>query len=325
MKSLRAFLGFAFAMLFVPTLVFGEQATVAEEKNFSFLIGARAWLSTGKSDFTIAGPGGVPDVISELVWDDVDSEVGELTAEALFFKRYVLSVDVGYGAIRDGTLEDRDFLGSGKTFLFSESISIADDDDLYYGNVDLGYRILSWAERDDKPRSSLDLLIGYQRWQETYIATRGFQTQDPFGLIGFVGPFPDQGRAITEEFTWDSLRVGLRANIEDVPNWSLRARLLFVPWTHFELEDIHHLRTDLRQDPSFEATADGGFGVLFDATISYNSPWGLSIEAGYRYWDISSGNGTGTFHTVASGDAQQPFNEANSTRHGVIIGISYRF
>jgi len=325
MKSPRLFSGLAFAMLFLPTLVFAQQAAVVEEEKFSLLVGERTWLSKGKSDFNIAGVGGVPNVLSELIWDDVDSTVVELSANALFYQRWMWSVEVGFGAISGGTLRDLDFFGNNRTFLFSESISTADDDGLFYVSVDLGYRILSWAVRDKKPRSSLDLLIGYQHWREKYIATKGVQTQDPFGLIGFVGPFPDQGKAITEDFTWDSLRVGARANIEILPKFSFRGRLLFVPWTHFKLEDIHHLRTDLRQDPSSRATADGGFGVLFDATLSYNVWRGLSIEAGYQLWDISSGEGTITARSLIVGDVQEPFNEANSTRHGLIIGINYLF
>ena len=78
MKTLRALSGFAFAMLFVPTVVAGQQATVVEEEKFSLLVGGRTWLSAGKSDFNIAGVGGVPNVLSELTWNDVDSTVRDI-------------------------------------------------------------------------------------------------------------------------------------------------------------------------------------------------------------------------------------------------------
>ena len=68
---------------------------------------------------------------------------------------------------------------------------------------------LSWAVQKKKPWATLDLLIGYQHWRETYVATRAVQTKDPFGLFGGLGPFANQGKAITDEFTWDSLRVGV--------------------------------------------------------------------------------------------------------------------
>ena len=86
---------------------------------------------------------------------------------------------------------------------------------------------------------------------------------------------------ISERATWDSLRVGARASIEIFPKLSIKTRLMFVPWTHYELEDIHYMRSSHKKDPSFEAKADGGFGVMSDTTISYNIWKGLSIEAGY--------------------------------------------
>lgn len=305
-------------MLLVPTLLFGQRAATAQQQNFSLFVGERTWLTNGNSNFNIAAPGGVPNVLSELTWDDVDSTVVEFSAHALFFTRYSLSVDIGLGAISGGTLRDQDFLGNNRTMLSSDTISAADDDDLFYLNIDFGYRILRWAVRNKKPRSSVDLLLGYQHWREKYVATR---TIDLFPGTRTIDP----GKALTEEFTWDSLRVGARANIEILPKLSWGGRLVVVPWTHFQLRDIHHLRTDLRQDPSFEATADGGFGVLFDATLSYVVSRGLSIEAGYQVWDISSGEGTITARSLILGDVREPLNEANSTRHGAMVGINYRF
>lgn len=319
-------------MLFVPALVFGQQATVVDEENFSLLLGERTWFSNGISDHSNADSDGVPNVLSFLKWDDVDSTVVEFTGDALIFKRYILSADVGFGAISGGSLRAQSFLGDNKTFLFSESKSAADDDDLFYVNVDLGYRLVgcfpyscSSFVQDKKPWVTIDLLIGYQHWRETYVATKGVQTKDPFGLIGFLGPAPDQGKFITDEFTWDSVRLGGRIGLSIGGKMSFRGRFMFVPWTHFELENISHQNTDvLKQDPSFKATARGGFGMLSDITLSYNVWRGLSIEGGFQYWDISSGDGTITARNL-TGDTKAPFNEANSTRWGAIIGINYRF
>ena len=99
---------------------------------------------------------------------------------------------------------------------------------------------------------------------------------------------------------------------------------MIIPWTHFKEEDIHHLRTDLQQNPSFKSKARGGFGVQLDAKLVYNFWRGLSIEAGYQYWDIRSGDGTITARGI-NGDVNSPFNEANSIRYGAILGINYRF
>lgn len=99
---------------------------------------------------------------------------------------------------------------------------------------------------------------------------------------------------------------------------------MFIPWTQFKLEDIHHLRTDLKQDPSGIATAGGGFGVQTDTTLSYNVWRGLSIEAGFQYWDIGSGDGTIIIRGLTT-DFRQLFNGATSKRWGAIIGTNYDF
>ena len=182
----------------------------------------------------------------------------------------------------------------------------------------------SWDAQGKKPRGTLDLLIGYQHWREKYIATEAVQTKDPFGLFGGIGPFADQGKAITEEFTWDSVRMGVRVRSNFTDKLSFRGKVMFIPWTHFEEEDIHHLRTDLKQDPSFKSTARGGFGVQSDITLSYNVWRGLSIEGGFRFWDIESGDGRQTARAL-TGDLKSPFPGANSRRWGAIIGTDYRF
>jgi len=306
----------------------GQRASVVNKENFSLLIGQRTWLSNGISDTSNAGLGGVPNVLSFLKWDNVDSTVFQFTSDALIFKRYILSADVGFGAISGGSLRDQDFLGNNRTLLFSESKSVADDDDLFYVNLDVGYRLMyccphrfSWDAQNKKPRGTLDLLIGYQHWREKYVATEGVQTQNLFGPIG---PFANQGKGITDEFTWDSVRMGFRVRSNLTNKLSFRGKVMFIPWTHFEEEDIHHFRTELKQDPSFKSTARGGFGVQTDTTLSYNVWRGLSIEAGFQYWDIGSGEGTQTTRTLI-GDLKSPFNGANSTRWGAIVGTNYGF
>ncbi len=325
MKRFQALLGCAIVMLFVPNLVFGQpkaaggqQATLVEKKDFSLSIGGRAWYSTGKSDFDFGGFNGVPALISDLRWDDVDSIVAEFTADMLFLKEYILTIDGGFGAISDGTLTDDDFSFTTPGALTSRSIATADDDNMWFVSVMLGTRVLNWNVRDEKPRSYLALMIGYQHWTENYVATQAVQLVPP------LGPFANQGKGISESFTWDSLLVGFRTEIEILPDFAFKGRFNAVPFTHFSLEDIHHFRTDLRQDPSGTATADGGIGVILDATFSYNFWGGFSIEAGYQYWNISSGEGTININTLTS-TTDQKLNAANSTRHGAIAGISYSF
>ncbi len=327
MSVRRSVSGFVMALLVVPGVVFGQETPVVETKAVTVHIGQRTWLSTGASEFSFAGLGGVPNVLSELKWKQVASTVVEFDANALLFERYSLNIGTGFGAVKGGTLRDQDFAGNNRTQLDSDTISAAGDDALFFVNVDFGYRVLTWAGRNQKPRNWLDLLIGYQHWRERYIAT---QTIDVFPGTRTI----DQGRALTNDFIWDSVRLGARSEIELLPDLSLRAKMLLIPWTRFQLKDIHHLRTTgldpLLQDPSFEATTTnwmggGGVGGQLDATLSYRVWHDLSLELGYQWWRINSGEGTITARTLGSGQVVQPFNGATTTRHGAIIGIHYRF
>ncbi len=218
MKRFQALLGCAIVMLFVPNLVFGQpkaaggqQATVVEKPDFSLSIGGRAWYSTGKSDFNFGGFNGVPALVSDLRWDDLDSIVAEFTADMLFLDEYILTIDGGFGAISDGNFTDDDFSFTTPGALISRSISTADDDDMWFLSVMLGSRVLSWNVRDEKPRSYLALMIGYQHWTETYVATKGVQTFLPC-CPAFLGPFPDQGKGIgrkSRSFPTSHSREGL--------------------------------------------------------------------------------------------------------------------
>lgn len=320
---------FLLLALLWPSVGWSQQATITETKDFSLRLGERVWLSTGHTEFSIAGPGGIPRIVSELEWKNLESQVFEFRADGLFREKYLLNVAVGFGYIGAGTLRDRDFDQFNCTGLCLETESAADADKLSFIRVELGYRLHKWDIRDGKPQSSLDFLIGYQRWRERYLATRTIllvdRTSDPLPL----GPIPEQGLALTEEFTWDSLVLGAQSAIELFPDFLFHAKGLFIPWTQFQLEDIHHLRTSganaLQQNPSFQARASGGYGGQIEAGLSYRIWYGLSLSVGYQFWYLKSGRGIGTFHTVLHGDVRQPLNQVETLRHGVVLGVHYTF
>lgn len=315
---------FPFFLLFILTIspvLFADdrEHNVFTSENISIQIGERTWISYGKSDHNHADSDGTPDPISELKYEDIDSVITEFNVNTLFYDRYIFSVDVGLGGIDNGKMVDRDYLGDGRTELASTSESTVGDenDNVFYVNADIGYRVFN------KKESSIDLLLGYQHWEEKYVATEARQVYDPLDLFG-LGPLANQTRAVSQEDSWDSLRVGVRAKIELFKKLSIKSRIMFVPWTHYRSEDIHHQRSDLRKDPSFRTSAYGGFGVMSDTTVSYNIWKGLSVEAGYQIWDIESDSGRMTSR-ANTGNSTTRFNEANATRQGAIIGINYRW
>ena len=305
-----------------------EETTVVKQTDFHLILGERTWISNGKSDFNIAGAGGVPNVLSELKWAHLHSTVVELSADAFWAKpRIIAKVDVGAGGIGGGQLTDSDYAGNNRTLLFSESVSSVDNNQLWYVNLDVGYRV--WiSDTEDmrgERRGFVDMFLGYQHWSEKYEASKFVQTQDPFGVIGGTGPFSNQGVGISETFKWDSLRLGGRGQVELLPKLSLRGKAIFIPYTHFTLEDIHHFRSDLAQNPSVKATTDGGWGTQLDIALAYNIWRAVSVEGGYQYWYAESGHGTANVFGSDGSTGQVILNKAHSTRNGVIVGLNVKF
>ncbi len=134
-----------------PVFAGDRERTVLTRENISLQVGERTWISHGKSDNSNADSDGSPDVLSELIYNDVDSVITEFNVNALLYNRYIFNVDVGIGCIDGGKLTDRDYLGDNRTEIFSVSDSTVDDDSMYYVNADIGYRLFN------KKKSSIDL------------------------------------------------------------------------------------------------------------------------------------------------------------------------
>jgi opacity protein-like surface antigen len=275
-------------------------------------LGGRLALITGDTRFSVAAGSGTPNVLSELRWRGLDTVVPEVNAE-LVWKRLVALGTIGAGAVFDGVLIDDDFAGNDRTGRFSHTRSSVVGA-LVYVNLAVGFRLVTWGERATPRAGYVDAFIGHQYWREDY---------DAFGATGTVS-IPNDVRAISETFTFNSLRIGARAHVPVFRAFGLKIAGAILPWSHVELEDEHPLRTDLRHDPSFSAHADGGFGYQLDGGFTYNVGKHLSVETGFRYFRLDSGRGQETAHTVA-GDVRQRLNEIVIERYGPYVGVSYRF
>ena len=282
----------------------------------SFSVGTRAWWTSGYSEWSHSFQGINP--LSELRWRGVDALIPEVNAD-FAWKRLVVRAAVGWSKSENGVLIDEDFLLDDHHGRFSVTRSSVESE-IFYGNGDVGIRVFRWVSKDGR-LGFFDFLGGYQYWREEYEA---------FGLTGvafapFVGGTePGSTKVISEKFTWQSLRIGARYQIPFPKGFGFKAEAMFIPWSRFELEDIHHLRTNLRQDPSFRAKADGGFGVQVEGAISYTVWKGLSIEGGFRYSKIESGEGDIEVRLV-SGTQKLKFEGAKTERYGPFVGLQYRF
>jgi hypothetical protein len=253
-------------------------------------LGYRTWFSWAGSDDTVLLDG----VSSKFKFGGVYSTVYEFNTDAVWRDRWLLRVDIGFAAIDEGS--------------FREVVTPADEpadapgdiesDGLFYVTADAGCRVFRRCRPDRQHLTAyLDLLAGYQNWRETY------------------EPFSNTVAQFTDRYTWDSIRVGGRGVLETC-RWTLQGRVLFVPWARFESN-----ASPGAVNLDYTIKADGGFGVMSDVTFSYWIGRGLALEAGYQVFHLGSGDGT--FRTRRGFTA--PFDEAHSTRHGILLGVNWRF
>jgi hypothetical protein len=200
---------------------------------------------------------------------------------------------------------------------FSSTRSSIDDGSLYFGNVNAGARIFQWRDFEGR-YGFLDILAGYQWWQEEYEA---------FGLsdeLGF-GDLPPSVKVITETWTWQSARIGARALVPFPYGFTVRGGVFYLPWSQVEVEDRHHLRPDLQQNPSIVLEGTGGSGWQAEVAVGYTFWKGLGIEAGYRFWEIKMDEGDISFRGIAGTSPDFGVEEIRTRRHGFFGALYYRF
>jgi Protochlamydia outer membrane protein len=279
-------------------------------------VGFREWISQGRSGHNIGNFGG-PNVASELSWRGLNSVITQFSGD-LLVNRFVADLSVGFGSIGSGTLIDQDWNGNNRTNKLEETFSPVTEAGITMVTLDVGARLLTWTFRGHPLPGAVDFLLGYQYWRERYVATG---VQDLFPPIS-----PSTGaRAITQTNTWNSFRLGIRAIVPLHSRFALKGSVFYIPLTSHENEDIHHLRSDLRRNPSFLTTATGGNGVQLEGSAVLRLWRTLTVEAGYAYWDIRSGQGTveAFFENGRIGVA--PHNDEHTRRQGVFFGVNYTF
>jgi hypothetical protein len=141
--SKALFLSILLILIILPVFAEGRELSYFINENLSFEVGERTWISYARSDRNHADGDGTPDPISELKYEDIDSVITEFNVSTLFRKKYVFRVDVGFGGIDNGTLVDRDYLGDGRTQLFSTADATIgeENDSVFYVNTEAGYQV----------------------------------------------------------------------------------------------------------------------------------------------------------------------------------------
>lgn len=264
---------------------------------------------------------------SELIYKDNNTHIIELGGKVHFQKRWFVQVYGGFSAaLNRGTLTDNDYSAVGGQHLFSQTTSDITGSGTQYVNADLGVRLLEYPEH----RGDLNVFVGYQYWRTKYEASGITQVVcAPSGIPGLTcdpaGTISNQGVVvITNTTQWNSLRMGAETDYRLTKRFSVEGELAFIPVSYLQNDDIHHLRTDLQQDPSFYMYGYG-IGVDVGAGARYMVYDGWYLNAGYRFWWNYLLDGNVNFYPVGSPSGSVPLKQFQTMRYGFTLGLTKAF
>ncbi len=325
----KLFVKLAISVLFLFSFLSIANAQQELYNGYNFSVGISGWFSSGQTDWNHDASSSsslLGNPSSELTYEDVDSNVIELTAEFNMPNRFFIRGDVGFGSFDDGRLIDDDFLTTSTTgdFLASRTFSDIDDDGLWYFDLDVGYTI--WKDAYNG-KSMIRAFIGYQHWEEEYAAKGITYNVCTVGgaLLGICLPagstLSEGETVISNKVEWDSVKLGLEGRTTLWKKLGIEASAVFIPYSDMHNEDIHHLRTDLAQ-PSF--VMDGtGIGYNFEISANYEVLPNLFLSAGYQFWKIESDGDIEVRGTT--GASVFPLNDLDSERDGATVGLTFRY
>ncbi len=263
---------------------------------------------------------------SELTYEDNNTQIIELAGRVNLSRRWFVHGEFGFSIGLDrGLLVDNDYTAVGGQRLFSQTNSNITGSGTQYVNLNVGYRVKEFAGS----RGYLDVFGGLQYWRTEYQASGVQQVVcTPSGIPG-VSCTPDTNivgvLALTNTTHWFTpLQVGLGTEYRFTHRVSVDFKAFVSPVSILYNEDVHHLRTDLQQDPSFSmwglgASANAGAFLKFMLTRN------LVLTGGYRVMWNSTYTGTWENHPVGSGSQTAPLTEFQTLRYGPIVGLTASF
>jgi len=256
-------------------------------KGYTLTVGARYVYGWGQfhKDLGIQGEG-LGSLASRLTYENSQTSGGEgfarLDTPFGIMVKGLIGGASGGGKLND---EDWDLAFPMADVAYSNTLSSVDND-IRYGFVDLGYAVWRGA------RHSVAPFVGYTQFKQDMtglgcrqIANR-FSDCDP--------PIAANVRGITEDDTWQALRLGVAIDVMLAPRISLAGDAAYLPYVKFKGTDDHILRNLVSPEHG------RGVGVQLEATLSYALTDAFSVGVGGRYWSMwtTSGDvnfgGTGT-------------------------------
>ena len=290
----------------------------------------RSWMFTnGETKWSHNASGLDPRLgnpTSKLTYKDNNTHIMELAARVNLSRRWFIQGDFGFSTSLDhGLLVDDDYTAVGGQRLFSQTHSDISGSGTQYVNLNVGYRVKEFQDY----RGYLDVFGGFQYWRTEYQATGVRQVVCTSSGIPGISCAPGTNLsgvlAITNTTHWITpLHVGMDIEYRLARPLSINFKGSLSPISVVYNEDVHHLRSDLQQNPSFSMYGLG-MSANADASLKFMLTRHLALTAGYRVWWNRTYTGTWENHPVGSSSDTAPLTEFQTIRHGATVGLTASF
>jgi opacity protein-like surface antigen len=308
------------ASLDAPVFAIGafptKAPTISVWNGWQLDAGGRYWYSTGSSTNT----SGAGSIVSRLPYTNLTGQSGEFfaridTPSLVFVKGFV-----GAGAITGGKMNDEDWaLSEGmrpnNVATAYEVTGSSASGWLKYGVGDIGYSIFHGGNYKVGP------FVGYSYFHQTMNGFGCTQLTTPGSVCD--PPFPSNQPGISQDDTWQALRVGASAIVTVWDRLAVNGDVAYLPYAQFSGLDSHWQR----QPITFFPQSGTGRGIQTELILTYAITDHLNVGVGGRYWAMWSAGANQGCHGdcgASSVSPPSPFT-TNTQRYGTFVQASYRF
>ena len=262
-----------------PSVLWGPASPVFPPKRNVILVvsgwdvdvGVRDWYSSGRfqKDLGSTTNPALANILNSRLTYNTTANSGELFGRIEAPQNVFIKGNLGIGSILNGQLNDEDWAIFGGTVPYSNTTSSVKGE-IAYATVDLGYDFFRGAGY------KLGAFVGYNYFKENKSAYGCTQIANQ--LSDCVPSIDSSVLVITENDTWNSLRVGVAGDIMVTNRVKLGADVAYLPYVQFNGTDNHVLRSLISPE------SGRGTGLQLESTLSYLFTEQFSVGLGARYW-----------------------------------------
>jgi hypothetical protein len=228
--------------------------------------------------WSISGPHGHPNILSELEWKNVEMFAIKAGMNGIVNTDWYYRLDGDYGKIMKGKNVDSDYLGDNRTRIFSRSQNDGDFGEAWDVDIAIGYPFYLCSKE-----LVLIPVIGYSRMQLNLGMRNGVQTVNVFG--GFIGPF--SGLKSTYKTSWSNGFLGMDFRYDPSCYCRLYGTIELLG-TSYNAKGHWNLREDFLSD--FKHTGNGaGIHLVFGGEWEFASCMRSGILVDYKQFLVKDG------------------------------------